>query len=310
MEHTPPPFFKRGPAPLARLAFFASLSIALLVLDARFRYTDGVRGILALAAYPLQQAAMAPIMLAQSVGRYFTSQATLRAENDAMRANLLTATKNAQRYEAAEAETARLRHLIGAAERIPGRSTPAEILYTGRDPFAQKVIINRGSTSGVRPGSPVVDDAGVIGQVTRVHPMLSEVTLITDKAELVPVQVVRNGLRAIAFGGGSSGLIELRYMSAAADIQDGDRLVTSGIDGTYPAGFPVGTVIHIERDAASAFASIVCEPAAGVGRGRYVLVLSNEQKLPPYPKADDESKSRRAEKARRLRKKDGDGGNR
>lgn len=308
MEHTPPPFFKRGPAPLARLAFFASLSVSLLVLDARFRYTDGLRSVLALAAYPLQQAAMAPIMLVQGIGSYFTTLTTLRAENEAMRASLLAATQNAQRYEAAEAETAHLRSLIGAAERIESRSTPAEVLYTGRDPFAQKVIINRGSTSGVGPGSPVVDDAGVVGQVTRVHPMVSEVTLLTDKDQLVPVQVVRNGLRAIAFGGGSSGLIELRYMSAAADIQNGDRLVTSGIDGTYPPGFPVGTVVHLERDSANAFARIVCEPAAGVARGRYVLVLSNEMKPPPYPAADDETKRGRADKARRVRKKeDGDG---
>jgi len=107
-----------------------------------------------------------------------------------------------------------------------------------------------------------------------------------------------------------SGQIELRYMSASADIQDGDRLVTSGIDGTYPAGFPVGTVIHIERDAATAFARIVCQPAAGVGRGRYVLVLTNEMKLPPYPEEADEAKGGRADKARRARKKDGDGGTR
>ena len=310
MEHTPPPFFKRGPAALARLAFFASLSIALLVLDARFRYTDGLRSLLALAAYPLQQAALAPIVLAKGIGSYFTTLTTLRAENEAMRASLLAATQNAQRYEAAEAETARLRSLIGAAERIESRSTPAEILYTGRDPFAQKVIINQGSAAGVLPGSPVVDDAGVIGQVTRAHPMVSEVTLLTDRDQLVPVQVVRNGLRAIAFGGGSSGLIELRYMSAAADIQNGDRLVTSGIDGTYPAGFPVGTVVRVERDSANAFARIVCEPAAGVARGRYVLVLTNEAKLPPYPAAEDETKRARGDKARRARKKDGDGGTR
>lgn len=310
MEQSPPPFFKRGPAPLARLAFFASLSIALLVLDARFRYTDGLRSVLALVAYPLQRAAMAPILLAESIGDYFTTLGTLRAENESMRASLLAATQNAQRYAAAEAETARLRRLIGAAERIASVSTPAEILYTGRDPFAQKVIINQGSTAGLRPGSPVVDDAGVVGQVTRVHSMVSEVTLLTDKDQLVPVQVVRNGLRAIAFGGGSSGRIELRYMSASADIQDGDQLVTSGIDGTYPAGFPVGTVIHIARDSASAFANIVCEPAAGVGRGRYVLVLSNEMKLPPFPAAEDDGKRARADKARRARKKDGDGGTR
>ena len=290
MEHTPPPFFKRGPAALARLAFFASLSIALLVLDARFRYTDGLRSLLALAAYPLQQAALAPIVLAKGIGSYFTTLTTLRAENEAMRASLL-----AFRDRAAALDLC---------------STPAEILYTGRDPFAQKVIINQGSAAGVLPGSPVVDDAGVIGQVTRTHPMASEVTLLTDRDQLVPVQVVRNGLRAIAFGGGSSGLIELRYMSAAADIQNGDRLVTSGIDGTYPAGFPVGTVVRVERDSANAFARIVCEPAAGVARGRYVLVLSNEAKLPPYPAAEDETKRGRADKARRARKKDGDGGTR
>jgi rod shape-determining protein MreC len=310
MEHTPPPFFKRGPAPLARLAFFASLSIALLVLDARFRYTDGLRSVLALVAYPLQQAAMAPILLAESVGRLFASQAALRAENEALRTNLVAALHHAQRYQAAEAETAQLRRLIGAAQRDENRSMPAEILYSGRDPFAQKVIIDRGSTSGVRPGSPVVDDAGVVGQVTRVHSLVSEVTLLTDKDQLVPVQVVRNGLRAVAFGGGLNGLIELRYMSASADIRNGDRLVTSGIDGTYPAGFPVGTVVRAERDSALAFARIVCEPAAGVGRGRYVLVLSSEMKLPPYPAAADESKDGRADKARRARRKDGGGGTR
>lgn len=306
MEHSPPPFFKRGPAPLARLAFFASLSVAMLVLDARFRYTEGLRSVLALAAYPLQQIAMAPIAAASGIGRYFTSQAALREENETLRASLLAAMRNAQRYEAAEAEALELRRLIGAAARIESRSTPAEILYLGRDPFAHKIVVDRGATSGVRPGSPVVDDSGVVGQVTRVHPLVSEVTLITDKDQLVPVQVVRNGLRAVAFGGGTSGLIELRYMSAAADIQNGDQLVTSGIDGTYPAGIPVGTVLRIERDSAHGFARIVCQPAAGVERGRYVLALSSETKRPPYPVAGEDAKDRRADKTRRALRKKGD----
>ena len=301
MDHTPPPFFKRGPAPLVRLFFFASLSLALLVIDARFRYVEGLRSWLALAAYPLQQIAMAPIAVAAGIGRYFTSQAALREENEALRANLVAAMRNAQRYEAAEAEALELRRLIGAAARIESRSTPAEILYLGRDPFAHKIVIDRGATSGVRPGSPVVDDAGVVGQVTRVHPLVSEVTLITDKDHLVPLQVVRNGLRAVAFGAGASGMLELRFMSAVADIQTGDRLVTSGIDGTYPAGLPVASVVRIERDADETFARAVCQPVAGIERGRYVLILANESARPPLP---EEAGRERARKSKPRFKKD------
>ena len=142
------------------------------------------------------------------------------------------------------------------------------------------LFIDRGATHGVRPGSPVTDETGVVGQVTRVHALLSEVTLVTDRDQAIPVQVVRNGLRAIAFGGGASGTLELRFMAANADIQGNDRLVTSGIDGTYPPGLPVATVMRIERDAENAFARVVCRPAAGVDRGRFVLVLSDEAAAP------------------------------
>src|SRR2546423_2198766 len=198
MEHLPPPFFKRGPAPLVRLFFFASLSLALLVLDARFRYADGLRGSLAWIAYPLQRAATAPIDFLSAVGDYFSTQAQLVEDNAALRAKNLALSQAAQRYETAEAEAAQLRRLIGAAEKLEVKSTPAEILYTGRDPYSHKVFINLGEHQGVKPGSPVADEAGVVGQVTRVHPLVSEVTLITDQDHAVPVQVVRNGLRAIA----------------------------------------------------------------------------------------------------------------
>ncbi len=307
MEHTPPPFFKRGPAPLARLAFFASLSLALLVADAHFRFAEGLRNLLMLAAYPLQQVALAPIVLGERVGRYFVSQAALRDENDALRANLMLAMREAQRYEAAEADAARLKALAGAAPRIERRATLAEIIYTRRDPFVNKVMIGRGTTQGIRAGSPVVDNAGVIGQVTRVYPFVSEVTLATDKDQAIPVEVVRNGLRAIAFGGGSSGLLELRYMAASVDIRDDDQLVTSGIDGTYPAGIPVGTVIGIERDAAHGFARILCKPAGGPDRGRFVMVLASEARLPPYPSRAEEGRRRAAPKAQHERKRESGG---
>src|SRR3954470_12979258 len=302
MEHTPPPFFKRGPAPLVRLFFFASLSLAMLVMDARFRYAEGLRGMLALVVYPLQRLATTPFELAANVGEYFTTTSQLRAENEELRVKALAYSQDAQRYQAAEAEAAQLRRLIGASERIEVTSMPAEILYAGRDPYAHKIFIDRGATQGVRPGSPVADESGVVGQVTRVHPLLSEVTLLTDQDQAIPVQVVRSGLRAVAFGSGPAGTLELRFMAANAEIQNGDQLVTSGIDGTYPAGLPVATVVRIERDAEHSFARIVCKPAGGVDRGRFVLVLSNEARaVPPRPDDVQPGKERR-EKSRRAKK--------
>lgn len=306
MEHIPPPFFNRGPAPLVRLAFFASLSLALLVLDARFRYTEGLRSILALAVYPLQSIATAPAAIAERVSGYFTSQSQLREENAQLRAKLLAASQGAQRYEAAQAEAAQLRRLIGAGERLALKATPAEILYNGRDPYSRKVVIDKGSQHGVQAGSPVVDEIGVLGQVTRTHALLAEVTLLIDKDQAIPVQVVRNGLRAVAFGAGSSGMLELRFMAANAEIQNGDRLVTSGIDGTYPPGLPVATVARIERDAAYTFARIVCQPAARVESGRYVLVLDGGAKQLAYPDEAGPEREKRPGKSRKPRRKDPD----
>ncbi|HEU4351890.1 MAG TPA: rod shape-determining protein MreC [Burkholderiales bacterium] len=303
MDHTPPPFFKRGPAPLVRLFFFASLSLAMLVIDARFRYADGLRSWLALAAYPLQRIATAPVELANALGTFFSTQAQLVAENERLRAKALSYSHDAQRYETAQAEAEQLRRLAGAQPRLPVRVITAEVMYNGRDPFAHKLFIDRGATHGVRPGSPVTDESGVVGQVTRVHALVSEVTLTTGRDQAIPVQVVRNGLRAVAFGGGASGLLELRFMAANADIQTNDRLVTSGIDGTYPAGLPVATVVRIERDAEDAFARVVCRPAAGVDRGRFVLVLTDETVKPPRP---EEAETVR-ERTRRGRTRDSDG---
>jgi len=306
MEHTPPPFFNRGPAPLVRLAFFASLSLALLVLDARFRYTEGLRGVLALAVYPLQAIAALPGTLGERISGYFVAQGRLREENAELRAKLLAASQSAQRFEAAQAEAGQLRRLIGAAERVPLKSMPAEILYNGRDPYARKVVIGKGSRDGVQPGAPVIDETGVVGQVTRTHALASEVTLLTDKDQAIPVQVVRNGLRAVAFGAGLSGMLELRFMAANAEIQNGDKLVTSGIDGIYPAGLPVATVARIERDAAYTFARIVCQPAAGVESGHYVLVLDKAATPQASPEEPAATADKRPGKTRKSRRKDSD----
>jgi len=304
VDHTPPPFFKRGPAPLVRLFFFASLSLALLVIDARFRYVEGLRSWLALAAYPLQRAATAPIDVLMRVGEYFSTQANLLEENARLRERAAANAQDAQRYRAAEAEAAELRRVIGAGEKLPVQATPAEVLYLSRDPYAHKLFIDRGSVQGIRPGSPVADETGVVGQVTRVHSLVSEVTLLTNPDQAIPVQVVRNGLRAVAFGGGNAGTLELRYMGANAEVRAGDQLVTSGIDGVYPAGLAVATVTSVERDIEHSFARVVCKPAAGVDRGRYVLVLTSDAVRPPRPDETQAGKERRSDKVRRARMKD------
>ena len=266
--------------------FFVVLALLLMVLDARFRYTETLRAGLALLAYPFQRIAMAPVQLATGVVGFFSSQVQLQRENDALREKQLRAAKDLVTLEALAAENAQLRRLVEARERLPRKSTLAEILYAGRDPFSRKVIIDKGRMDGIQPGLPVVDDVGVIGQVTRVYPLLAEVTLITDKDQAIPVQIVRNGLRAVAFGAGDGATLDLRFMAANADILNGDVLVTSGIDGTYPPGIPVAKVVRIERDAAYAFAKIACVPAAGTNQHNQVLVLAADDKLPPAPQVE------------------------
>ncbi len=301
MELQPPPLFSRGPAPLVRLAFFVSLAVLLMVLDARFRYAETLRNAMAVVAYPLQRAAMSPVDLFNGIAGFFASQSSLQRENDTLRSKVLQASRDTLTLEALQSENAQMRRLLEAREKMPGKTHFAEILYSGRDPFSRKVVIDKGSLQTISAGQPVMDETGVIGQVTRVFPMMAEVTLITDKEQATPVQVVRNGLRGVAYGDGAT--LDLRFMAANADIQNGDMLVTSGIDGIYPAGLPVARVSRVERDAAYAFARIQCEPAAGASQHRQVLVLLQETSLTAPPEADAQpaSKQSRAKRGAKRR---------
>jgi len=303
MDYQPPPFFSRGPAPLVRLAFFVSLAVLLMVLDARFRYAESLRQVVALLVYPLQRTALVPVELFSAAAEFFTTQVALKRENEELKAKRLQGANELLTLEALRAENAQLRRLLDARERLGVDSALAEILYQVRDPFSRKVIIDKGSRQGIQAGQAVIDDIGVIGQVTRVHPLLSEVTLITDKEQRTPVQVVRNGLRAIAYGGGDKGTLDLSYIAANADVQADDVLVTSGIDGTYPPGLPVAKVSRIERDPAYAFAKISCIPTAGTEQNRQVLVLSSEAGFPPLP-AEAEPRAGSLPKQKRVRKRE------
>lgn len=283
MEHTPPPLFRTGPTPLARLMIFALLSVSLLIADARFNYLSTLRQIAAVIVYPLQRLAATPAAVASRINDFFVTHASLRSDNRRLTEQNLDLAMAAQRTAALEKENARLRGLLGARERTPAPSTAAEILYAARDPFSHKVMIDRGLGGGIEPGRPVIDHVGVIGQVTRVYPWLSEVTLITDKGHLVPVLNVRTGLRAVLAGTGDAGRLELRFIPLTADFLTGDLLVTSGIDGVYPPGLPVAEVTRVERNTAYLFASIACKPLAGVNSGGQVLVLGPLPTLPENP---------------------------
>lgn len=283
MEHQP--FFNRGPSIWARLAFFTFLCLAMMVTDARFRYLGPLREALSVFLYPLQKAALAPVDLAHQVSGFFVTQAHLQQENALLKQRRLEDASQLLRNQALLAENAHLRKLLAMRERYGEKAVLAEIVYTGHDPFSRKIFIDKGVREGLRAGQAVIDDSGVVGQVTREFPLSSEVTLLTDKDQAVPVQLVRNGLRAIIYGMGQEGQLEMRFMPVSADIQNGDVLVTSGIDGVYPPGLPVAVVSRIERNAAYAFAKIHCTPSAGIDRNRQYSVLTggmNEQ-IPPPP---------------------------
>ncbi|MDE2598210.1 MAG: rod shape-determining protein MreC [Rhodocyclaceae bacterium] len=271
--HTPPPFFKRGVAPLARLAIFVSLSLFLLIVDLRFRTLDMLRATIATVIYPLQQLAYRPVEFAGGAGKYFSSLATLQSENAELRDRQLATANRLLRQENLELENRRLRELLDMRDRQPTQGQVADVLYAARDPFSRRIIIDKGMQNDISAGQVVVDDVGVVGQITRVFPLISEVTLLTDKNQAIPVQVQRNGLRAVLAGAGS-GRMELRFLAANAEVEPGDILVTSGLDGVYLPGLPVAKVDKIDRDAAYTFARILCEPIAGVERNGQVLVLA------------------------------------
>jgi rod shape-determining protein MreC len=283
MEHAPPPFFKTGPTPLARLLIFSALSFMLLAADARFGYLAPVRQFVSIVVYPLQRIALAPADISRRIGEFFVTHSSLRAENARLTQEMLTSSAGLLQLKALQVENRQLRELLELRQRIVAEARPAEVLYAARDPFSRKVVIDRGAQNDVKAGQPVVDARGVVGQVTRVYPWLAEVTLLTDKGHAVPVQNVRSGLRSVLFGVGRDGTLELRFMPLAADVQPGDQLVTSGIDGTYPPGLPVAEVTSVERDAALTFARINAKPLAGVTSHIHVLVISWQRDVPELP---------------------------
>jgi rod shape-determining protein MreC len=286
LDSAPPPFFRQGASSLSKLMLFSALALFLMVADTRFKITQPLRASVATVLYPVQWLVMQPIDWFWQGASYFESLKRAQSTEEEARKKMGLQAQRANQVEQLTLENDRLRKLLGLGERVTTQAQAAQVLYDSADPFTRKVVINKGLVDGVQAGSPVLDESGVLGQVTRVYPALSEVTLITDREQAIPVLNTRTGARAVAFGDTSShgSALELRYMAANADVAVGDLLTTSGVDGVYPAGLHVARVVKVERRVDTAFARIYCLPVALVDGASHVMVLEpvNSQ-LPGRP---------------------------
>lgn len=244
-----------------------------MVLDHRQRRLDDLRAALSVVVYPVQVAVDLPVAAARWSAELLATRRRLQEENLRLRArNLLLEAQN-QKLAALEAENARLRELLHASRRVGERVLIAELLAVDLDPYRHRVVLDKGSRDGVRPGQPLVDAHGVMGQVVQVGPLSSIAMLISDPGHAIPVQVNRTGLRAIAYGTGDSERLLLPHLPRTADLREGDLLVTSGLGGRFPPGYPVGSVTRIERDPEGAFTRAEALPAARLARAREVLLV-------------------------------------
>lgn len=275
-DRTPPPLFKQGSSAFSRFLFFIAFALFLMVADTRFGAANYFRSVLSTALYPVQWLALAPLGAAQYLSHYFSQVHTLQAESEAYKVRLVNANLRGGQFEQLKLENQRLRQLLELRMQAHPTAIAAQVLYDAADPYTRKIIIDKGTLASITIGSPVLDEFGVVGQVTRTHPGTSEVTLLTERDHAIPVLNTRTGARSVAYGDSVSfgGVLELRFMAANADVLVGDVLTTSGIDGVYPPGLPVAKIDKIERRADTAFAKIYCTPIGRVASASHLLVVA------------------------------------
>ena len=290
LDRTPPPFFRQGASAFSKLLLCSALSLCLMAADARFKLTRPARAALGTVLLPVQRGLQVPVDLLAGGSDYLQGfKRALDAQNQA-RAQMVRLAERAARTEQLAAENTRLRALLDLRPALTVRSVSAEVLYEAGDPYSRKLFIDRGAHHGVVAGAPVINEIGVLGQVTEVYPLSAVVTLLSDRDAAIPVINTRTQQRGAAFGGAEGGsALELRFMAANADVQAGDALATSGVDGVYPPGLPVATVMKVERRSDAGFARILLAPAAGIDGVRHLLVLEPlGLQMPPKPEPSPE----------------------
>ena len=274
LDRSPPPFFRVGFAPLTKLIFFSALSLLLMFGDKQLQFTKPIRAGLSTLVLPVQWLVLQPGQALDSVSKHFQSLEQAQENLKATELKILQLSVRSQQVEQLQIENQTLRQLMGLSSNTSAPSQAAEILFDVPDPYNQRLVLNKGQVDGVALGSPVIDAGGVIGQITRLLPLTSEVTLLTDHQQSIPVLNSRTGARNITNGDMLDGvpMIELKFVPASADVKEGDLLTTSGIDGVYPAGLQVARISHIERRVDISFARIHAKPLAEL-QGRHVLIL-------------------------------------
>ncbi|MEJ2404810.1 MAG: rod shape-determining protein MreC [Candidatus Thiodiazotropha sp.] len=265
--------FTQGPSITTRLVVAILLSISLMVMDHRYNHLEALRSTLSVLLYPVQYLASLPVLLSESASDALISRGKLEEQRDQLHEENVLLRARLQKFESLEAENMRLRGLLDSSFKVGDRVLIAELIAVEQDPFRQEVLINKGSTSGLFEGQPVLDANAVVGQVTHINPFSANVLLITDAAHALPVQVNRNGLRTIALGTGLINRLELPHLPNNADIQVGDLLVTSGLGGVFPPGYPVAEVIEVKRMPGQPFASVIAQTTAHLDRIREVLLV-------------------------------------
>jgi rod shape-determining protein MreC len=288
LDRRPPPLFHQGPSALTRLALFSAVALFLMAADTRFAITRPLRSALAIVLLPLQRALQVPVDAMHASGEYVGGLHAAQIDLGNAQKTLAAQAAKAAQVDALTAENNRLRALVDLKPALAVKSMAADVLYEASDPFSRKIFIDRGASHGVVPGAPVIDESGVLGQVTRVYPLSSEVTLLIDKEAAIPVLNTRTHQRSAAFGADGAAL-ELRFMAGNADVRVGDLLQTSGVDGIYPPGLDVAKVAKVDPRADSSFARIALAPTASADGVRHVLVLEPmAMQLPARPVPEPE----------------------
>jgi rod shape-determining protein MreC len=298
LDRTPPPFFRQGPSALTKLAVFSAAALFLMVADTRLRITEPLRAAIATVLHPTQRLLLAPVEALHGAGEHLAGLREALDREAAARAAL--AAQSAQALEARRLrdENERLRALLDLRPALTAATTSAQVLFEQPDPFSRRVIIDVGLNRDLVVASPVINELGVVGQVTRVFPLSAEVTLLSDKDAAIPVMNLRTGQRGVAFGSPASGGLEMRFVAGNADVRIDDALVTSGLDGVYPPGLPVARVVEVERRTDATFARIGLAPAVPLDAVRHVLVLAPAatsmpvRPEPSAPAATDEGRRR------------------
>ena len=285
LSQSPPPLFKQGLSARLRLLIAVVAAVGMLYVDLHLGVLKPLRQGLSMVLYPIEQALMVPRDVFRWVAKYSSAISDVVDRKSQLEKKEVENSEKLLQIEQLKAENDSLRTLLELRKGTKHVTVIAEISHETRDAFSNRIVIDRGSQHGVQPGHPVINSQGVVGQVVRVSPITSEVSLVTDPSLTIPVNLPRSGLRSVASGTGDGQQVDLKYLNINAEVEVGNILVTSGLDGLYPSGLPVAKINRVERAGSGQFPRISSTPVAPIGTLRNVLViLVDQQLIPPAPR--------------------------